>query len=525
MSSDLAQLLRDPGFTPGRRHLPSLFLALGGDDPDTVLAVERALGRVGPSLAPDALSRLRAASSPLRGRLARLLGRIASSPGGDALRDSLLSLLGDPDLKVRRHAALALGKLPGPGVEQALLEVWASSPPVELRRSLAEALGKVGGEASLAALGRVESDDPELTRLVQRAVVMLSRGLARVEGQRIDVSRPTPGRMRVVLRCKRGIEGILLDEARGVLFHPEATPGQVRGWFEGPLLRLVRLRTATGVAFSMPPAPCDPENRAPALVAVLRAAAPIFKTFGPHPARFRVAWRDSGHLRSAVWETARLLLDEADLGLINDPSGSAWEVEASVVDRKLWVDISPRAFDDPRFAYRLADVPAASHPTVAAALARLGGVREDDIVWDPFVGSGLELCERARLGPYEAMIGTDLDPAALDAARVNLLSAEVRPFELHATDARAYRLPGVSLILSNPPMGRRVSSPEGLERILLAFVANAARHLAPGGRLAWLSPLGEQTARAAREQGLDVHRVGNVDLGGVWAEAQVFRQG
>jgi len=75
---------------------------------------------------------------------------------------------------------------------------------------------------------------------------------------------------------------------------------------------------------------------------------------------------------------------------------------------------------DERFAYRTETVAASSHPTIAAALVRLVPPREDDVVWDPFVGSALELIERARLGPYRALHGTDVDEGALEAARANL---------------------------------------------------------------------------------------------------------
>ncbi|MFY0536671.1 TRM11 family SAM-dependent methyltransferase [Nannocystis pusilla] len=110
---------------------------------------------------------------------------------------------------------------------------------------------------------------------------------------------------------------------------------------------------------------------------------------------------------------------------------------------------------DPRFSYRSGDVPAASHPTIAAALARLAEVRQDDVVWDPFVGSGLELCERGLLGPAASLLGTDLDPRALAVAAANLRNAGLRA-ELTQADATTHRPAGVTLIVTNPPMGRRV---------------------------------------------------------------------
>jgi hypothetical protein len=44
---------------------------------------------------------------------------------------------------------------------------------------------------------------------------------------------------------------------------------------------------------------------------------------------------------------------------------------------------------------------AGTSEALAAALAREGGVLANDIVWDPFMGSGMELCERAVAGPED----------------------------------------------------------------------------------------------------------------------------
>src|SRR5690606_4878486 len=158
----------------------------------------------------------------------------------------------------------------------------------------------------------------------------------------------------------------------------------------------------------------------------------------------------------------------------------------------------PRLDPDPRFDYRAADVPGASHPTIAAALARTAQARPTDVVWDPFVGSGLELVERARLGPFERLIGSDLDLRALSAAEKNLKSAHVTRFELVHGDARVLSPRGVNLILTNPPMGRRVVRDGTVGALLEGFVAHAATVLPRGGRLVWLSPAERRTARAAQ---------------------------
>jgi tRNA G10 N-methylase Trm11 len=160
---------------------------------------------------------------------------------------------------------------------------------------------------------------------------------------------------------------------------------------------------------------------------------------------------------------------------------------------------------------------------VAAALCRLAGVQEDDVVWDPFVGSALELCERARLGPYVRLIGTDLEDDALSAAAENLASAGLADVALVRADARTYRpAQRPSLILTNPPMGRRVARDGDLSALCCDFIAHAGRVLAPGGRLAWLSPMPRQTIPAARAAGLRLMYQKDVDMGGFGAEMQLL---
>ena len=58
--------------------------------------------------------------------------------------------------------------------------------------------------------------------------------------------------------------------------------------------------------------------------------------------------------------------------------------------------------------------------------------------------------------------------------------------------------------------------------MLCQVVRNVASQLVPGGRMVWLSPFPEATARAAADAGLSVTRLGPVDLGGFTAELQRF---
>jgi len=208
---------------------------------------------------------------------------------------------------------------------------------------------------------------------------------------------------------------------------------------------------------------------------------------------------------------------------VNDPTSSAWDavVTESTDGGLLRVEVFPN-LPDARFAYRVAEVPAASHPTIAAALARVGGVRGADIVWDPFVGSGLELAERSFLRPYARLIGTDVEDSALDAARANLERAGAT-FELHREDALTFDPPeGLSLIVTNPPMGRRTLHGTAAAPLLIGLLERASRCLIPGGQLVWLSPAARDTRAAAESHGLRLVDAWPVDLGGLAVELQHF---
>jgi tRNA G10 N-methylase Trm11 len=211
--------------------------------------------------------------------------------------------------------------------------------------------------------------------------------------------------------------------------------------------------------------------------------------------------------------------------MINDPTASPWELGVEEVGGRTLMELRPRRLVDPRFAYRQQFVPAASHPTFAAALARLAGVRADDVVWDPFCGSGAELIERMKLGPAARILGTDMSADALAAARANVDAAgapSTLPGGVELLHSDCLLVKGVkpTLIITNPPMGRRVQR-GGLVPLLDRFVEHAAAELAPGGRLVWISPLPRRTAEALTKLGLRLGARHEVDMGGFGAEIQV----
>jgi predicted RNA methylase len=517
LPAEISAWLGDPGFTPGAKHMAKLFSALAAAEREDARKLERALGRAGEAAGRVALARLTQADARERARLYAVLGRVASTSATPELRSALLLGLQDSDERVRRVASSALGKLDVPEAATRLLERWPAASVLE-RRSLAEALGKSGSEAALELLRSERPSDPELSRIIERARLMLERDIGRSAPSAIALDHALGAPQSVVAHCRPGLSWVLAEEARSLGAATVVGPDRVRLSHRGAFGELLRLRTALGFGVEIPLPGSNQDSLAGRVVSALEHpdAERAVRAWTHGRARFRLAFAEGGHQRDKVWRLASAIAERVSW-FHNDTQESLWEV---VIDtRRSTLELCPRRFEDPRFSYRSKDVPAASHPTLAAALARVAGVRAEDIVWDPFVGSGLELIERGLLGPFRELHGSDLESSALAAARAN---AERAQLSLHLTlgDARQHRVNHVSLIISNPPMGRRVTRDGNLGPLLDAFLANARASLVPGGRLVWLSPFADRTAATARRLGLKVTRYEPVDLGGFPAELQ-----
>jgi 23S rRNA G2445 N2-methylase RlmL len=519
----LTERIAEPGFTPSVKHLGGLLDLVSGSDEEIAKRAARAALRIesqyAARVAEQIASRARAAGRPGRGRLTALAGRLveqARDPKAvTAARGWLLDALADADPKTRRAAARGLGKLePSPALEAALAEAFDRAASEDDRKVLADALGRMGGEAARERLAGGEH---------VRASLIAEREAARRTPGRIDGSAAAPEALRVRFHARSGLETIVREELDGAFGDARVVgPGLVEATLEGPLQRALAIRTATHVAFPLESLGKggDLAERVARSLTSAEAMA-VFRAFtrvdDGAPIRFRLAFARSEHARDVAWRCAELV-GKRSRAIVNDPRQSTWEVH---IDDDA-IELVPRGYTDERFAYRQDLVPASSHPTIAAALARAAPRREDDVVWDPFVGAGAELVERSRLGPYARLFGSDRDPRAILAARANLARAGVTA-ELEEADACAHAPEGVTLILTNPPMGRRVE--RGSHAALLeGFVAHAARILRPGGALAWLVPEPKKIRARAAEAGLVLAEGTAVDMGGFSAELSVYRK-
>ena len=58
-------------------------------------------------------------------------------------------------------------------------------------------------------------------------------------------------------------------------------------------------------------------------------------------------------------------------------------------------------------------------------MARLSGKADDEIIWDPFCGSGLEFIERSLLGGVRQVYGSDRSEEAIAITKTNFAAANL----------------------------------------------------------------------------------------------------
>jgi len=461
--------------------------------------------------------------------LIRAVGVVFSESGTsgqqEAVRLWLRNLLEDPSEKVRRYAMAALPKIGAGATEEAqLLSLLRRTTVEREKRFLGRTLEKIGGAGTLNVIK--EGTCGSLQQAEQKVKASLARNQS-PSTVRTDRLIPDFHSVRIHLRGRRGLESFVREEVeasartRDRFRVREIGSGLVALIPLTPfaLADLYALRCFGTVGFVLGSVDASDQTRSIDALAG-RITSPLsrrlLKTLTEGSVRYRLEFVSQGHQRAAV----RLLTDRAYAicpEILNDPRRAPWVVAVHPAEKGSLVELSPKLKPDPRFTYRQHDVPAASHPPLAACMARLAGRVEGEIVWDPFCGSGVELIERSLLGGVRSIFGTDLSATAIAIAQDNFAAANVKSVQSKFTrsDFRDFakstglRPRTASLIITNPPMGKRVPITNLPGLIADLFIA-AEAVLKPGGRLVFANPLQMESPIPSLE--LQSRQV--VDLGG-----------
>ncbi len=462
----------------------------------------------------------------------RAVGVVFSESGPakqrEEVRQWLRRLLQDPEEKIRRYAMAALPKIgAGEGEEAELLALLRKGTGEREAKFLGKTLDKIGGAATLEILGTTGALSAQTEQKVRASLarsqtpstIFLDRAVSDFEGLRIH------------LRGREGLEGIVREEVetQGKFRVLEVQPGFVAmsasGAFTLADIFALRCFGTVGFVFGIAKSASD-AGYVEALASMIASplSLRVLSALTDGPIRYRLDFVAKGHQRAAV----RLVANRAYAlcpQILNDAREAPWAIDIHPTARGDSVELRPRISPDPRHAYRLDDVPAASHPPLAACMARLAGRQENETVWDPFCGSGLELIERALLGGVRSIFGTDLSEQAIDIARRNFAAAKpgFAGANFRCCDfrdfARDENLAALTLMISNPPLGRRVPI-RNLRGLFEDIFAVAAKVLAPGGRLVFTNPFHMESPQPSLK--LQSRQV--VDLGGFECRLEVYRK-
>jgi tRNA (guanine6-N2)-methyltransferase len=179
--------------------------------------------------------------------------------------------------------------------------------------------------------------------------------------------------------------------------------------------------------------------------------------------------------------------------------------------------------------YKLEHRPASLRPTIAAAMIRLAEIGPRHIVLDPMCGAGTLLAERLAAAQQiragcAPVWGGDVDFSAVRAAAVNL--RRLGPALLAQWDAARLPLASASVdrIVSNPPFGKQLSSPDAVGPLYHAMLREYDRVLRPGGVAVLIVSAAAVLRSAARAVGWKARRQLSIRVLGQPAVITVWRK-
>jgi len=177
--------------------------------------------------------------------------------------------------------------------------------------------------------------------------------------------------------------------------------------------------------------------------------------------------------------------------------------------------------------WKIEHIAASLRPSVAAAMVRLAGLAPGMVLLDDFCGAGTILGEQielqnARKITETQLIGGDIDPQALYCAGENL--RKLGTASLMRADAQYLPLTAESVdrIVSNPPFGKQLSTPEEVPPLYRQAAREWDRVLKPGGKAVLLAAEQEALQNALLPLGwlpqrqLKVRILGQLAILSVW---------
>jgi predicted RNA methylase len=151
---------------------------------------------------------------------------------------------------------------------------------------------------------------------------------------------------------------------------------------------------------------------------------------------------------------------------------------------------------------------------VAAAMVFAAKLQTDEVIFDPTMGTGTILVEAAQMARGAALIGSDLDNAAVALAKKNLKAAHPRLLQGDSTRADLGKTQ-LTLTIANLPFGKQHKSSGGNRAFYESALRHSLLHAAPNWRAVLLTSDAESLQGAvAATEGLSCTAVADIKVRG-----------
>jgi len=504
-----------------RKHsrLSGLIHELDNKDPQTRKRVQQEIARYGKRAIPDLIRLLEKGSQSERRASATLIGRIgnAKEPEVSVLESSLFS----DDAKLRKNSAMALGRLKSTRSLEVLKKAIETETMDWVKPSIILAMGGIGGGKAKSILQKITPNTNAQREAVRKALGSVdtpSPDAKWVDGRKIK---------NLYAEVPIGLEVMAIEESQRNGFHAKiACPGLIN-WHEEILPNDVfpKLRCIYNLLIPLA------ETKAPLLslmtdwpdgmivdnLSALLEKADFFKNWGDWidvndkimNFRFFVSGsKVSPRIIKILSRKSRDVLNQ--WGWLDNPHSYSVELGMKIIKGSLALVMRPSFMEDKRFAYRKKDVGASINPVVASCLAHMAGPSCGGWVTDPTCGSGTLLIERALLDNKARLLGIDISPTAIDAAKTNVESAglthRTQLIKADATKMDVWKRSAV--VLANLPFGVRSRSKlASLVKLYCSLLINADKSLTDGGRIIFYSSRKRALESATQAQGVHLKTV------------------
>ena len=139
----------------------------------------------------------------------------------------------------------------------------------------------------------------------------------------------------------------------------------------------------------------------------------------------------------------------------------------------------------------------------AKAMVNLSQIKQNELLYDPFCGSGGMLIEGLTLDAFS--IGSDIDYEAIQAARANLSALRKDYYMLFISDSRSIPLHEVDAIVTDPPYSIQSSTHGEDVRVLIERFLHEARNvLKDSGRIVLSAPAWSEVDKLVHKSGFEI---------------------